>query len=62
MVLRLDAQVLEDGIRPEPLHVIPVLDLTMANGVVDSITGPVGRCQSFIANEEVQVLCTTLRG
>ena len=62
MVLRLDAQVLEDGIRPEPLHMIPVLDLTMANRVVDRISGTVGRCQSFIANEEVQVLGATLRG
>lgn len=38
MVLGLDAQVFKDGVRPESFHVIPVLDLTVSNGVVDAIS------------------------
>ena len=38
MILGLDAEVLEDGVGPEPLHVIPVLNLSMANRVVDTIS------------------------
>lgn len=61
MVFRLDAEVLEDRVRPEAFHGIPVLDLTMANGVVDAITRSAGSSESLISDEEIQVLRTTLR-
>ena len=38
----------------------PVVDLAVSNGVVDAIAGPGGGGQSFVSNEEVQVLSTTL--
>jgi len=37
VVFGLDAQVLEDGIGPESLHVVPVLNLAMADRVMKSV-------------------------
>lgn len=44
VVFWLDSQVFEDGVRPEPLHVVPILNLTMADRVVDTITRAVRSC------------------
>lgn len=60
MVLRLRTQVLEDGLLPESLHVVPVLDLAVADGVVDSIAGSLSIGQGLIADEEVEVLDAAL--
>lgn len=38
MVFWLNAQVFEYRVRPEALHMIPVLNLTVANGVVNSVS------------------------
>lgn len=62
MVFRLNTEVFENRVRPESLHVVPVLDLTMTDGVVDPIARSVARSQSLITDEEVQILRTTLRG
>ena len=35
MILRLAAEVLKDALFPIALHVIPVVDLSMTNGVVE---------------------------
>lgn len=60
MVLGLNAQVLEHRVRPEPFHRIPILNLTVSDGIVDTIPGPIGGRQSFVANEEIQVFRATL--
>lgn len=62
MVFGLDAQVLKDGIGPESFHVVPVLDLSVPNRVVDAISWTLTGRQSLVANEEIQVLRATLRG
>jgi len=62
MVLRLHPQVFEDRIRPKSLHVIPVLYLTMSYGIVNAITGSIGRCESLVADEEIQVFGATFDG
>ena len=62
MVLRLCAEILEDRLFPVPLHVIPVVDLTMANRVVDTVSRRLRISKRFIANEEVEVLDPSLRG
>lgn len=46
MVLRLDAQVLEDGVRPKSLHVVPVLNLTVADRVMESVAYIPGELKS----------------
>lgn len=38
VVLRLNSEVLEDGMRPESLHMVPVLDLAMSNWIVNAIS------------------------
>ena len=62
MVFRLCAKILEDCLLPVPLHVVPVLDLTMTNGVVYAIPWSLGICEGFISNEEVEVLNSALCG
>lgn len=56
MVFGLNAQVLENRLRPVPFHQVPVLNLTMTDGPVGTISRTVGRGQSLISNEEIQVL------
>lgn len=76
MVLGLNSQVLEYRVGPEALHEIlcaisvrlffldmvsyPIVYLTVTDGVVDAISRTSGRSKSFVANEEVQVFCTSL--
>ena len=62
MVLRLCAEILEDRLFPVSLHVIPVVDLTMANRVVDTVSRRLRISKRFIANEEVEILDPSLRG
>ena len=56
MVLGLRTKVLEDRLLPISLHVIPVLYLSVTNGIVDTIARSLGIGHSLIANEEVKVL------
>ena len=60
MVLRLCTKVLEDGLLPVTLHIIPVVDLTMTNGIADSIAWGLRIGECFIADEEIKILYTTL--
>jgi hypothetical protein len=62
MVLRLGAEVLEDRLFPIPLHVIPVVDLTMADRVGDTITRRLRIGECLVADEEVEVLDAAFRG
>ena len=62
MIFRFRSEIFEDRLLPVPLHVIPVLDLTMANGIVDAITRCLGIGKSFVSNEEVEVLNPALGG
>jgi hypothetical protein len=59
MILGLDVQVFEDRVRPELLHLIPILDLTMANGVIDAVPGPLAADR---ASSPTKKSNTTLRG
>lgn len=62
MVLRLSTEVLEDRLFPVTLHVIPVVDLTMANRVIDTVSGRLRIGKSLVANEEVEVFDPAFRG
>jgi hypothetical protein len=62
MVLRLRPEVLEDRLFPVTLHVIPVIDLTMANRVVDTVSWRLRISKRLVANEKVEVLDPALRG
>lgn len=60
VVFGLHAEVLKNRVRPKALHVVPVLDLPVSNGVVHTVPGAIASSQSLITNEEIQVLGTTL--
>ena len=61
MILRLRAQILEYSLLPIPLHVIPVVNHPMANGIVNPITWGlrVGKC--LVSDEEIEVLNASFR-
>lgn len=61
MVFGFDPEVFEDRVRPESLHVVPILDLSMSDGIVHAITGSITSRESLVADEEIQILGTTLR-
>ena len=56
VILGLRTKVLEDRLLPIPLHVIPILYLSVTNGIVDAIARSLGIGHSLIADEEVKVL------
>lgn len=60
MVLRFSTEVLEDGLLPVTLHIIPVLDLSMADGVIHAISRSLRVREGLVADEEVEVLDTAL--
>ncbi len=53
MVLRFGTEVLEDALLPESFHVVPILDETMTDGLIDLVGFSVGI--GFVADEEVEV-------
>jgi hypothetical protein len=61
MVLWLGSEVLKDRLFPVTLHVIPVIDLTMANRIVDTVSWRLRISKRLVANEEVEVLDPALR-
>lgn len=61
MVFGLCTKVLEDRLLPVSLHIVPIVNLAMANGVVDTIARGLSIGECFIANEEVEVLHAALR-
>ena len=61
VVFGLSLHVLEDALLPVSLHVVPVLDLAMADGVVDAIARGLSVGECFIAYEEVEVLDAAFR-
>ena len=42
MILRLRAQIFKDRLLPIPLHMIPIINHTMSDGVVDTISWSLG--------------------
>jgi hypothetical protein len=60
MVFGLNSEIFEYRIRPEPLHMVPILHLTMSNRVVYTIAWTRSSDQSLISNEEVQVFGSPL--
>lgn len=60
MIFWFGSKVLEYGTSPEPLHKIPILDLTLPNGVIHTVSLGVG--DRFISNKVVQVIDSTFAG
>lgn len=62
MILRLCTEILEDRLLPITLHVIPIVNLSMANGIIHSVAWGLRIRESFIADKEIEILNTALRG
>lgn len=60
VVLGLHAQIFEDRVRPESFHMVPVLNLSVSDRVVNAVSWATARSQRFVADKEIQVLCATL--
>ena len=60
MILGLRTKVFKDGLLPVTLHMVPILNLTMTNGVVYSIARCLRVRESFVTYEEVKVLYAAL--
>ena len=56
VVLWLRAEILKDSLLPIAFHVVPIVDLSMANGVVNAVSWRLCIGKRLIANEEVEVL------
>ena len=60
MIFRFRSEIFEDRLLPVPLHVVPVIYLTVSDGVVDAISGSLRIRNSFVADEEIKVLDAAL--
>jgi hypothetical protein len=40
VVLWFDSEIFEDGVGPEPLHMVPILDLAVTDRIMDSVPRP----------------------
>ena len=58
VILRFAPEVLEDAMLPIPLHLIPVLNLTVPDGVADRVSFRV--CEGLVANVKIQVVNASL--
>lgn len=58
VILGLATKVLKDTLLPVTLHMIPVVDLSVADRVIEGIG--LGISDSFVSNIEVQIFSTTL--
>ena len=61
MILWLRSQILEDGLLPVPLHVVPIVNLTMTDRVVDTVSGGLRVRECLVTDEEIKVLDSPLR-
>lgn len=59
VVLRLSTKVFEYGLLPVALHMIPVVNHTMADGIMDTIC--LGISKRFISDVKIEVLNSTFR-
>ena len=58
MVLRLGPQILEDALRPKALHVIPILDHTMLDRIMQAVR--LGICNRLVADVEIEIIDAAL--
>ena len=61
MIFWFSPQILEDGLLPVSFHVIPIVNHSVPNWIVNAVTGRFHVSKSFITNEEVEVFNTSFR-
>ena len=62
VILRLCPQILEDNLLPITFHMIPIINHSMADRIVNTISWRLLVRDSFVSNEEIQVFNTAFRG
>ena len=60
MVFWLCTKIFEDRLLPVPLHIVPVVDLTVADRVIYAIARRLGISNGLISDKEVEVFNTAL--
>ena len=61
VILWFCTKVLEDGLFPVSLHMVPVVDLPMSDRIVNTIPGSLCIREGFVTNEEIQVFYSAFR-
>jgi hypothetical protein len=61
MIFWLSSQIFEYCLLPVSFHMIPVINHSMTDGIVDTITRRLRICEGLISNEEVKVFYTAFR-
>jgi hypothetical protein len=61
VVFGLSTQIFEDSLLPVTFHVIPVLNHTMSNRIVDTVSRCLRVGEGLISNEEVEIFNSTFR-
>lgn len=61
MIFRFGTEVLEDCLLPVSFHVIPVVNHSVSNGIVNAISRRFSVCKGLVADEEIKVFDSTLR-
>lgn len=61
MIFWLGPQIFEDGLLPVSLHVVPIVDHAVANGVVHAIPWRLCVRERFIADKEIEILDAAFR-
>jgi hypothetical protein len=61
MVFWLCSEILEDSLLPVPFHVVPIIDHSLPDGIIYSISWRLRICKRFVTDEEVKVFYTTFR-
>lgn len=62
MVFGFSAQILEYRLLPIPLHMVPIIDHTVSDRIVHSISRRFGIRKRLIADEEIQIFDPPFRG
>ena len=61
MILWLRSQILEDRLFPVPLHIIPVVDLSMSDRIANTISWSFRVGDGLVADEEVEIFHSAFR-
>lgn len=61
VIFGLCAQIFEYSLLPVALHMIPIVNHPMTNGIVNSISRRFGICKCLVSDKEIEVFYTSLR-
>lgn len=61
MIFGLSPQIFEDRLFPVSFHIVPIIDHTVSDGIMNAITRCLRVRKGFVADKEIKVFDSTLR-